>query len=231
MKTEKRRTVSDLAFAASLVVVFAAVVTAGLSGAVSGSQNETVTVTATSAAASTAGPAQNSSAPYDLTLVITPNNVWNSSTTAPQYWVVTPNGMVSSANISLPAHRLIQLTVEDLDTGNDPLPAQYSQVTGTVGNSEMVMNLTAATQDPTNASNYNVVTSLDSQSQVSHTFTIPQLGINIPSPAQSVEVVDFTINQTGTFAWQCMDPCGFGPSGWLGPMSQAGWMQGSVTVS
>ena len=219
-----------MAFVAALVIVFAAVVAAGLSSEVSGSQN-TVTVTSTAAGSPGAATAQNSSSPYELTLVITPNSAWNSTNTAPQFWVVTPTGLVSSANISLPAHRLIQLTVEDLDTGNDPLPAQYSQVTGTVGNTEMMMNLTAASQNPTNSSNYSVVSSLDAQGQVSHTFTIPQLGINIPSPAQSVEVVDFTINQTGVFPWQCMDPCGFGPSGWLGPMSSAGWMQGSVTVT
>ncbi len=230
-RRRNRRAVSDVAFAASIFAM--GLVVAGLgvgfSSELSGSQNsaQAVQVHTSSAGASATG----ASGVYAITLVITSNDQWNSSTTAPRFWVLTPTGLVSAANMSLPAHRMIQMTIEDFDTPSAGTPSQYSQVTGTVGNTLMMMNVTAASQNPTNDSNYNVVGSLNPDTQIAHTFTIPQLGINIPSAANSVEVADFTINQTGVFAWQCMDPCGFGPSGWLGPMSSAGWMQGSVTVS
>ena len=67
---------------------------------------------------------------------------------------------------------------------------------------------------------------------VSHTFTIPALGINVPIAAQSR--VTFTIHTgaPGTYAWRCMDPCGVGSAGWGTAMAaQAGYMEGSLTVT
>ncbi len=167
--------------------------------------------------------------PFKLTLLIVAAAQWNSTTTAPKYWVLTPEGLQSPANISLPAHTLIQLTIVDYDTAS-PLPSEYGQVSGTVGNVVYVVNGTAAASNFTQAS-ATAVSSLNPETQIGHTFTVPQLGINIPVAANSVEMADFYINQTGTFVWHCEDPCGYGPSGWLGPMSANGWMGGSITVS
>ncbi len=71
--------------------------------------------------------------------------------------------------------------------------------------------------------------------QVSHTFTIPALGVNIPIPlATSTKgltvVARFVATKTGTFVWQCYAPCGSGQSGMGGAMSVSGWMEGKVTV-
>ncbi|MEM3857304.1 MAG: hypothetical protein QXI37_02210, partial [Thermoprotei archaeon] len=176
------------------------------------------------------------SGPYYLTLVVTPNAVWNSTTTAPRYWVLTPNGLKSSANISIPAHTLIVMTIVDYDSPS-PLPSQYAQVSGTVGNKVYVFNGTANIQAPPNSQSTLVNTTgasavswINPNTAVSHTFTVPQLGINIPSAGGTTEVAEFYVNQTGVFTWHCMDPCGFGPSGWLGPMSAPGWMGGTLTV-
>lgn len=166
---------------------------------------------------------------YYLDMVVVAGAEWNSTTSAPRFYVMTPQGLASSANISFPSHTLIQLLVVNYDTPA-PLPSQYSVVSGTVGNVVYLLNGTAAAGN-FSASDSNAVSSMDPNSQVSHTFTIPKLGINIPIAANSTEIADFYINQTGTFAWQCEDPCGFGPTGWLGPMAAAGWMLGSVTVS
>ncbi len=166
---------------------------------------------------------------FSLTLVITVNNQWNSTVTGPRYWVLTPQGLVSSANISLPAHTLIRLTIVDLDSAS-PLPAQFAQVTGTKGNVVYMVNSTLASGGNVSLSTARAVSSFNPETQVGHTFTIAQLGINIPSAANSVELAQLYFNQTGTFRWQCMDPCGYGPSGWLGPMSSPGWMTGVITV-
>lgn len=172
----------------------------------------------------------NLSAPYQLTIVITGNDPWNSTLTQPMQSVLTPGGLVSSAKINLPAHRTIQLTIEDFDTPT-PLPSQYATVNGTVGDSVTMLNITASSQNPTNATNFSVVKSLNPQDEVAHTFTIPQLGINIPSAPMSVEVANFMVNETGSFVWHCEDPCGFGPTGQLGAMSTPGWMFGTLNFA
>ena len=50
--------------------------------------------------------------PYQLTLVITTNNIFNSTVgDQPAYYVLTAHGLQSSANISLPVNRLNELTI------------------------------------------------------------------------------------------------------------------------
>jgi heme/copper-type cytochrome/quinol oxidase subunit 2 len=87
---------------------------------------------------------------------------------------------------------------------------------------------TAMGTDPTQQWGRNV-TSVPG-SMLAHTFTIPQLGINIPIVGGDTVIADFYINQTGTFQWLCETPCGFGSMGMQGAMMANGWMQGQVTV-
>jgi hypothetical protein len=65
---------------------------------------------------------------------------------------------------------------------------------------------------------------------VSHTFTIPSLKINVPLLADSRTTFTFHTGAAGTFEWHCQDPCGTGPAGWSGAMSQQGYMGGELTV-
>ncbi len=71
---------------------------------------------------------------------------------------------------------------------------------------------------------------------VSHTFTVPGLGFNMPMPVaptgKSVTVVaTFIPTKTGTFVWQCYAPCGAGTNGNGGAMSTAKWMEGKIMVT
>lgn len=233
----KRRAVSDARFVIVLAAVTLAFIVIGMAFTISGSDQRNSIMTqqaqiqtlekqleALNASSGSGGGA------FKLTLVITGSSPWNSTTTGPRYWVLTPDGLESSANISLPAHTLIQLAILDYDSAT-PLPSQYDQVTGTVGNVVYVVNGTTASGGFANMTTAQAVRSLDPNTQVGHTFTVPQIGLNIPVAANSVEVADLYINQTGTFVWHCEDPCGFGPTGWLGPMSTNGWMGGTITVT
>ncbi|MDG7017340.1 MAG: hypothetical protein JRN73_03170 [Nitrososphaerota archaeon] len=159
--------------------------------------------------------------PFKLTLLITADSPWNATTSGPRYWVVTPQGLESSANITLPVNTVIQLTIIDQD-GATPIPAQYSNVEGTI------TNVISVTNDTTGA--MQTATSLDNDTQIGHTFTIQQLNLNIPVGAHVNETAEFILTQTGTFTWRCEVPCGFGPAGLNGPMDGPGWMQGTVTV-
>ena len=58
---------------------------------------------------------------FRMTLVITVNNAWNSTLSGPRYFVLTANGLESSANLSMPAHTLIQLTIIDYDSASPQL--------------------------------------------------------------------------------------------------------------
>ncbi len=115
----------------------------------------------------------------------------------------------------------VVLTITSFDPGTSTLPASFAKVSGTVGGTELLNGqaISAITPD-----------------QGAHTLTIPALGINIVVPAVPVGQKSITIQATfkvtksGTFAWQCMAPCGTGPSGWSGPMAEPGYMSGTLTV-
>jgi hypothetical protein len=177
----------------------------------------------------------NSSAPYVLTLIITTNNLFNSTVgDQPAYYVLGPNGMESSANITLPAHRLIELAITNYDDGNANLTAaKYANVMGTNDGSEMVFNNTAinSTQGPNGIVLRGAQTVANMPlSEVSHTFTVSSLGLNLPIATQSTVVAFFTTGAAGTFTWLCESTCGSGPDGTAGAMSTAGWMSGVLTV-
>lgn len=191
---------------------------------------------------------QTVSGPYKLTLVVTTNNYYNSSVGAqPVYYVLNNGTLQSSAFIQVPADQNIQLTIVSYDDGpayplglpsepagsnNSGLSSLYN-VTGTVGNVENVINDTNVNSTILNSginiSGGQTVSSL-SDFGVSHTFTVSQLGLNVPIPPSSTVVTTLYFTHQGTYQWQCEAPCGSGPTGWGGAMSTAGWMMGTLNV-
>jgi heme/copper-type cytochrome/quinol oxidase subunit 2 len=190
-----------------------------------------ITVTTTS------GPPQaNTTAAYDLTLVITTNNTYNSTDgDQPAYYVLGANGLQSAANIALPANRLIRLVIICYDNGSAMLTsAAGAAVAGTQNDV-----VTEVSNENVNSSQVasgiqivggQTISSL-SAGNIAHTFTIPALGINIPVMPSSTVVAYFTITKTGTFPWNCLTMCGYGPEGLEGAMSTPGWMEGNVTAT
>ena len=171
------------------------------------------------------------STPFMLTLLETMGNKWNSTApeSQPVFFVAGPSGLESSANISLPANRMIELVIISYDTPTPP-PAQYSNVTGTIGNKMYLVNGTSASMS--SPMSWGAEVSSVPTAQIAHTFTITSLGINIPVVGGDTEIAFLYLTQTGTFTWQCYTPCGF-PNvngGWSGAMVTPGWMTGEVTV-
>jgi hypothetical protein len=153
--------------------------------------------------------------PPQLTLTIVAQGP-NSSVQGPAY--------MPSTNLVLPAQALVTITIVNQDLGDTPLPAgsPFRQVTGTTGGVAYV-----------DGHAYRAL----NVSQVAHTFTIPQLGVNVPIPGdvpagqKGVTVTfSFRTGNAGTYLWRCMDPCGSGLSGWDGPMAMPGYMQGTLTL-
>jgi hypothetical protein len=154
---------------------------------------------------------------------------WNSTVAQPQFSVVGPNGLGSSANIRVPIRTLIQLTIISYDTPTPGSTDLQGKVSGTVDGTIFLINGTAAMGTDTSQHWGQNVTSVPG-SMLAHTFTIQQLGINIPVVGGDAEIAHLYFNQTGTFQWICPTPCGFGPGGMQWAMSGAGWMEGQVTV-
>ncbi len=150
--------------------------------------------------------------------------------------VILTGGMTSNsgwpiyqpADFTVPKGATVDMTIYNYDDGTAPLPssmAMYAKATG-------VSDLTEGGQTVTTVA----------AAQVSHTWTVPQLGINVPlgvAPAAAANgakqplVVTFSFKATksGTFTWKCMAPCGSGSDGMSGAMATMGSMEGQITVA
>lgn len=173
---------------------------------------------------------QNTSEPFHLDLIETMNNKESGVTDAmASFYMVTPQGLVHPASITVPSHRWIEMTITTYDMGNLTVLPQYLQVNGTKNNEITIINGTTAMMDNLNTWEQNV-TSVPA-SQILHTFTVTKLNLNIPVVAGTTEIAYIYLTQTGTFHWQCEAPCGSGSSGWAGPMDSLGWMSGNLVVT
>jgi FtsP/CotA-like multicopper oxidase with cupredoxin domain len=114
----------------------------------------------------------------------------------------------------------VVLTIKEYDDAPTALPdgSPYNAVAGGTMTVDGVATTTVANTD------------------IAHTFSIPELNINVPlSKAPegkfSTTVFTFTADKTGAFTWHCFTPCGGDPKGMGGSMATKGWMQGNVTVA
>lgn len=117
----------------------------------------------------------------------------------------------------------VVLRIVNHDSGTAPLTgaqAGLSRVEGVIGGTESV--------------NGRPLASIPAE-EVSHTFTLIGLGVNIPIPpapqgGSTTVVARFVASKRGSFLWQCYAPCGSGPNSMGGAMASPGWMEGSVRV-
>lgn len=129
----------------------------------------------------------------------------------------------TNASWSVRKGETVILRITSYDDGAAPLTGaqkMFDAVGGTVGGSETV--------------NGKLMSSVLNDN-VSHTFTVVGLGLNLPIPAApkggSVTVMArFVVSRTGSFVWQCYAPCGSGPNSMGGAMSTNAWMEGTVRV-
>lgn len=138
--------------------------------------------------------------------------------------------LFDNTNIVLPAHTLVTMTIINKDPGEDALPAgsPYGAVKGTTDSAGKANNSAYL------SGHAYIALALD---KMSHTFTVPQLGINVPipgtpAPGQKEIAVTFSFvtGGAGKYTFQCLVPCGNGPSGYGGPMAMKGFMMGTLTV-
>ena len=131
------------------------------------------------------------------------------------------------SDFTIPANSTVTITVTNFDDAT-PLPPQYATATGIIG------QLSIQPFDPANPNATAPSTkaaSLDPNTGVSHTFTVPSLGLNVPLAPKSKTTFTIHTGKAGTYTWRCMDPCGTGPAGWDGAMDAKGYMTGTMTVA
>ncbi len=179
-------------------------------------------------------PTSSTQSVYSLTLIVQHHIFFNSSVGyQPAFFVLQNGTLENSSMIYVPAHTLIDLTIVSYDNGLSPLEsAQYANVSGTVGGIQYVFNSTIPVNMGLNKtiSTYFQVVKSENASNIAHTFTVPQLKLNIPLEPISTTFAQFYANTTGSFMWQCFAECGSGPYGTAGAMATPGWMTGTLVV-
>lgn len=125
------------------------------------------------------------------------------------------------AHFTFPAHATVHMIIVSYDDGPAPVPPIYARVRGDLRGTFKV-----------DGKKWTGVPAKD----VSHTFTVPGLGLNVPVPAaphggKVVVTVAFRTGAPGNYLWQCYAPCGDGDGGWGYPMTTDGMMRGTVRVA
>lgn len=219
MAISSRRFLRPGALAGSIAVLAVGTVLAGCgsssSGAAASNSSPTTAAapattaapTTTEAPTTTAAPAQN------VSMQIETQAANGSEDGYPRY---------VPADITVHQGSPVTLTITSVDDGAAPLPSSLSMYETIQGGTETV--------------NGSPVTSVPN-SNISHTFTVPDLGINalipaVPKGSKTITVTfTFTPKKSGTFTWHCFAPCGSGSDGMGGAMATMGQMEGTITVS
>jgi hypothetical protein len=167
-----------------------------------------------------ASPSPSNPAPVDLTIAT------GEMIGKPGYPIYLPS------NFTLPANADVTITVINFDNATPLLKGdeRYAKATGLVGGTFAMTPVSSA--DPNGAGGMATIASALDPALVSHTLTIPGLGINVPIAANARETFTIHTGAPGTFAWHCFDPCGTGPTGFGGAMAaKSGYMEGTATTT
>jgi hypothetical protein len=128
--------------------------------------------------------------------------------------------------INVPLGADVHMTIDQQDSATGLRNEYFGLVRGTVNNEMTINGKAFGAIDPSTAA---------------HTFSIPDLNVNVPlegvsatapAGAQNVIQFDFIVpDQKGLFRWQCFVPCGAGTLyGNGGPMQTLGYMAGELQV-
>lgn len=128
------------------------------------------------------------------------------------------------SDFSVPRNSIVEVTITNFDDAT-PLTGtylKYANVTGTVGDTASVTPIDPADPNGPGAGPAQVIKAMD-PNKVSHTFTVPELGLNVPIWPHARTTFTFHTGNSGTYHWACYDPCG-------GAMGAPRYMSGVLRV-
>lgn len=144
-----------------------------------------------------------------------------------------------TTDITVPAHALITVTIDQYDGGEKITNPYFAQVHGTLGGTETVNGKTVTHTDPeTIGHTFTLHAAPTSQTPLFISAPLPALpddaapapGSVYPKP--NVVTFSFMTGSPGSYVWNCEFPCGDGTyAKFGGPMSARGYMSGTLTVA
>jgi heme/copper-type cytochrome/quinol oxidase subunit 2 len=126
----------------------------------------------------------------------------------------SPAGAAPNNNITVPHGVPIKFVISNLDT------ALLQNFTSQVSVPFTLYNDTNSGEVALQYTQGETISHLE----ISHTFSIPDLQVNIPIPPDTMVVFTYTFSTPGVYTYLCTTPCGPG-------MGLAGYMLGYVTVT
>ncbi|MGZ4629625.1 hypothetical protein [Oryzihumus sp.] len=143
-----------------------------------------------------------------------------------------------TTNLSVPAHSLVTVTIQQYDTGGEITNPYFAQVHGTVDGKEVVDGKAVTGVDPAHVGHTFTLHSLvTNQDPLFVSVPVPAVADDAPAlangyPKPHTVVFSFLTKGPGNYVFQCEFPCGDGYyAKFGGPMSTQGYMAGTVTVT
>ncbi|MGZ4458644.1 MAG: hypothetical protein ACXVW9_05960 [Nocardioidaceae bacterium] len=144
-----------------------------------------------------------------------------------------------STDLTLPAHSLVTVTIDQYDGGEQITNPWFAKVHGTIGGTETVDGKTVRSTDPaTIGHTFTIHAAPTAQDPIFVSAPLPAVaddaplvkGTNYPKP--HVVQFSFMTKSPGKYVWNCEFPCGDGYyAKFGGPMSTRGYMSGTLTVT
>lgn len=142
-----------------------------------------------------------------------------------------------STSIQLPANSLVTITVHQYDSASTVYNPYLAQVHGTLDGTASFAGEAKTGIDPKAVAHTFTIHQFPESSQPNLYVSVPMLAVanNAPNEANGypkpIDVTfSFVTGAPGQYVWNCEDPCGSGYVSFGGPMSQRGFMSGTVTV-
>jgi hypothetical protein len=147
----------------------------------------------------------------------------------PFYW--------PSTTLQLPAHTVVTVTVKQYDSSTTPWNPFWADVHGTIDGTAIYNGQEQKGIEPANVAHTFTIHQYPESTQDYFFVSVPMLAVpnNAKNesngyPAPQEITFSFMTPGPGEYIWNCEDPCGNSYQDFGGPMSERGFMAGTVTV-
>lgn len=142
-----------------------------------------------------------------------------------------------STALQVPANSVVTVTIHQYDSMSPVYNDFFAQVHGTLDGVATYNGEAKTAIDPAQVAHTFTIHQYSESTQPNLFVSVPMLGVpnNAPNEANGYpKPIDITFSfvtgDPGEYVWNCEDPCGDGYVQFGGPMSQRGFMSGTVTV-